>query len=82
MNWALGYLINELNRDDFLPYEEPDRKLKFSIFLSSTIFCCLFILFLLAIFGYHHLKLKTKLKQPNEETLLKESKLDKENVEK
>jgi hypothetical protein len=37
LNWALGYLINELNRDDFLPYEEPPRKLKFYIFLPSTI---------------------------------------------
>lgn len=34
LNWALGYLINELNRDDFLPYEEPPRLLSFHPFLS------------------------------------------------
>ena len=37
LNWALGYMINELNRDDFLPYEEPPRKLNLSIFVIFTI---------------------------------------------
>ena len=37
LNWALGYLINELNRDDFLPYEMPSRMLKLGIYLPLTI---------------------------------------------
>lgn len=34
LNWALGYLINELNRDDFLPYEEPPRYIDYPLFLT------------------------------------------------
>jgi heme/copper-type cytochrome/quinol oxidase subunit 2 len=37
LNWALGYMINELNRDDFLPYEATPRKLSLSLFLTFTI---------------------------------------------
>jgi hypothetical protein len=43
LNWALGYLINELNRDDFLPYENPPRKLPLSLFLMFTILTCLLL---------------------------------------
>ncbi len=45
LNWALGYLINELNRDDFLPYERPPRILKFPIFIGLiTVFSALSLL--------------------------------------
>lgn len=37
LNWALGYLINELNRDDFLPYEEPPRRIKLHTYLPLTV---------------------------------------------
>jgi len=37
LNWALGYLINELNRDDFLPYEEPPRYIRFPLFLGLAL---------------------------------------------
>jgi hypothetical protein len=62
-----------LNRDNFLPYDEPPRKLKFSLFLPSTIICCLFIAFLLSIIAYHHITFKRKQKSPNEDTLLRDA---------
>lgn len=37
IGWTLGFLINELNRDDFLPYEEPPRKLSTVYFVSFLI---------------------------------------------
>jgi hypothetical protein len=48
LNWALGYLINELNRDDFLPYENPPRKLPLSLFLTFTILICLVLVLVLS----------------------------------
>lgn len=34
---GLGFLINELNRDDFLPYEQPPRRLELPLFLTFTV---------------------------------------------
>ena len=56
-----------------MPYDEPPRKLKFSLFLPSTIICCLLIAFLLSIIAYHHVTFKRKQKSPNEDTLLREN---------
>jgi hypothetical protein len=47
LNWALGYLINELNRDDFLPYEAVPRVLDLSYFVVLTLIFSLIILVLL-----------------------------------
>lgn len=45
LNWALGYMINELNRNDFLPYEKPPRKIKLVVYLPITIILCLMTVF-------------------------------------
>lgn len=44
LNWALGYLINELNRDDFLPYEIPPRKLSLKVYLPLAILSAVVII--------------------------------------
>jgi hypothetical protein len=33
----MGFFINELNRDNFLPFEEPKRKLELSYFIPLTV---------------------------------------------
>lgn len=58
LNWALGYMINELNRDDFLPFEAPPRKLKLPWFVLLTIVFSL--AFLAAVFYVLHPKIKKK----------------------
>jgi hypothetical protein len=68
LNWALGYLINELNRDDFLPYEEPPRRLKFTYFLSLTIFISFTILLLFSFFVHNKLRYH-RLKNANQEII-------------
>jgi len=44
IGWTLGYLINELNRDDFLPFEEPPRKLPFKFYFPLLFLCCLVLI--------------------------------------
>ena len=68
LNWALGYLINELNRDDFLPYEDTPRKLQLSVYLPITVVLSLVIALLLASLIYSkYIQKKAKNK---EESLL------------
>lgn len=61
LNWAMGYLINELNRDDFLPYEEPPRYIGFPLFLTLAFlfgfFGSLFLIYVL------HKKIKIDYKR-------------------
>ena len=49
IGWTLGFLINELNRDDFLPYEEPSRMLKFKYFLPLITISSIILALILAI---------------------------------
>lgn len=67
MNWALGYLVNELNRDDFLPHEEPPRKLKLSIFVTFTTILMFATLLILGITLYT--KLKARYAKSNNEAI-------------
>ena len=63
----MGYLINELNRDDFLPYESLPRKLDFSIYLTFTIlFSALFLISILVIF-YKKLRYTYQALRTNDE---------------
>ena len=48
--WAHGYLINQLNRDNFLPYEAPPRKIPSEFFVPAIIIASAFtVLTLIAI---------------------------------
>lgn len=60
ISWTMGFLINELNRDEFLPYEEPPRVLNFKYFLpliiiSSIILTIVLAIEILFIFKYYKL---------------------------
>jgi len=76
----LGYLINELNRDDFLPYEEPPRKLNFPHFVSATVLLSLCILASVAGLLYYKLYYKRSLRRMNPEMQGKESPLTNETL--
>ena len=52
LNWALGYLINELNRDEFLPYEAVPKKIPLNTYLPLMIFLSAGLVLLLAILLY------------------------------
>ena len=67
LNWALGYMINELNRDDFLPYEEPPRKLNLPIFVIFTIIFSLVCLAALIYVVYPKLKARWSKSRNTEE---------------
>lgn len=60
LNWALGYLINELNRDHFLPYEEPPRKLELRVFAPLTVIFSLAVIVLVVGLLYYKLRFKKK----------------------
>ena len=50
IGWALGYLIEQINRNDFLPYEAPPRKLAAEFFIPAIIIASVFsVLTLIAI---------------------------------
>ena len=67
LNWALGYMINELNRDDFLPYEEPPRKLKLPIFVIFTVIFSIACLAALIFVIYPKIKTRCLSKRNAEE---------------
>ena len=53
VGWTLGYLINELNRDEFLPYEAPPRMLPLQYFVPFVIisgFFAIVVIVLLVVF--------------------------------
>jgi hypothetical protein len=66
----LGYLINELNRDDFLPFEEPARKLNLSTYLPFTIMFAILILGTLFAISFYKLNVKRR-KTLNELSIFK-----------
>jgi hypothetical protein len=76
LNWALGYLINELNRDDFLPYENPPRKLGLSLFLTFTITISIVLILLFASIVYKMLLSNKKNSQQYMQNLLSENALE------
>jgi hypothetical protein len=45
VGWTLGYLIDQLNREDFLPYEAPSRKLPREFFIPAIIVASVFTVF-------------------------------------
>ena len=50
IGWALGYLIDQINRNDFLPYEAPPRKLSAEFFIPAIVIASVFsVLTLIAI---------------------------------
>lgn len=61
MNWALGYMISELNRDDFLPYEEPPSLISHSFFLPFVIVMSFVVVALFASFVYEMHRHKKQL---------------------
>ena len=68
LNWALGYMINELNRDDFLPYEEPPRKLNRTLFVTLTCLLSLACLGALVYMLYAKMsRLRTSMRRNAEE---------------
>ncbi|RNA17236.1 ectonucleoside triphosphate diphosphohydrolase 1 isoform X1 [Brachionus plicatilis] len=42
IGWSLGYMIDLINRADFLPYESPPRKLQPEFFIPAIIICSVF----------------------------------------
>ena len=70
LNWALGYMINELNRDDFLPYEQPPRKLNLFLYIPLVIILGFFITTLFVSILYYRLVIKRRVEIPNANPLL------------
>jgi hypothetical protein len=60
LNWALGYLINELNRDDFLPYERPERIRIIQLPLFIILTCIFSVLSLIAIIFLLIIRIKSR----------------------
>lgn len=53
VGWSLGYLFQQINRDDFLPTEEPKKKLPREFFIPAiTVSSVLTGLLLFALIGF------------------------------
>ena len=53
VGWTLGYLINQLNRDEFLPFESPPRRLSRDFFIPAITVASAFTVFFLFLFVFY-----------------------------